>query len=486
MKILFASSEVYPFAKTGGLADVAGSLPSALSRLGHDVKVVMPWYRFISEEQWGIKKLREFFVRHAGRKEEIVLFTGVLPKTAVEILFVSCEPLSRRSGLYQESGTDYPDNLEGFSLFSRAILEIPKILNWSPDIFHLNDWQTALVPAYLRAYYSKDPYLKQAATLFTIHNLSFQGIFPEHDFPKLDLPPDYFSPDGIEYYGNINLMKAGITYSTILNTVSPTYSREILTPEYGCGLEGLLQKRQNDLYGILNGADYQKWNPAQDRSLSRCYSTKAMEGKTYCKSALQRKCKFPEKNVPLISVVSRLTVQKGIDLVIDLIDELMALDIQLIILGIGHPDMENRFKEAGKKHADKLSIHLTFDEKFAHRVFAGTDIFLMPSRFEPCGLSQLYAMRYGAFPVVRRTGGLADTITDATPLNIRNGLANGLQFESATPASLLNGLRLAIAFYRDPPLWHRMVQAGMTADFSWSRSANDYLRAYRLALGDNN
>lgn len=482
MRILYASSEVYPFAKTGGLADVAGALPPALERLGHEVKIIMPKYKAISENQWGLKRLREFTVSLGGKKHSVVLWMTDLPKSSVELFLLSCDPLSDRIGFYQDNGKDYPDNLEAFSLFCRALLEVPKLLNWPPDILHLNDWQTALTLAYLRSHFKKDSFYKTSGTVFTIHNLAFQGIVPGSLFPKLDLPGDYFTPETLEYYGNVNFLKAGLIFSDVVTTVSPTYSREILTPEFGCGMEGLLQNRQKELFGILNGADYQKWNPANDRSLPRGYSLKALEGKEVSKRSLQRKCKFPEKDIPLIGMVSRLTPQKGTDLVIDLIEELISLDLQMVILGVGDPELEERFKEARGRYGEKISVHLTFDEKFAHRVIAGSDIFLMPSRYEPCGLSQIYALRYGAIPLVRKTGGLADTIIDATPRNILSRIANGFMFETGTPHSLLTAIRLAICLYQDRPVWNSLIRAAMSADFSWDRSAKEYIQIYQVAL----
>ncbi|MFI5303358.1 MAG: glycogen synthase GlgA [Nitrospiria bacterium] len=482
MKVLFASSEVFPFAKTGGLADVAGSLPSALARLGHEVKIIMPKYGFIWENQWGLKKIEDFPLEFGGRTYPIMLWTVNLPKTSVEVLFISGGPLSLRDGLYQENGVDYPDNLEGFALFCSALLEVPKRLNWPPDILHVNDWQTSLALAYFKVNHKDDPFYKKTGTVFTVHNLAFQGIFPETLFPILNLPREVFTSSALEFYGKINFLKAGIVFADVITTVSPTYSREILSPEFGCGLEGLIHEREKDLFGILNGADYQKWNPAQDRALPRGYSMKAIEGKKVCKKTLQRKCKFPELEVPLVGIVSRLTVQKGMDLVIDLIEELACIDLQMVILGVGDHEMEDKFKKASENFRDKISVHLTFDENFSHRVIAGSDIFLMPSRFEPCGLGQIYALRYGAIPVVRKTGGLADTIIDATPSNLNLNRANGFTFESATAHSLLNSIRLAICLYQDRGSWDKLVRVAMSAELSWDRSAKEYIKIYQIAL----
>lgn len=482
MKILYASSEVFPFAKTGGLADVAGSLPPALERLGHDVKVIMPKYRLIGEEQWSLKKLKDFSIRFVGRSHSIGIWSALLPKTAVEVFFLSFDPVNQRDGLYQENGKDYPDNLEAFSLFCRALLEVPRLLNWSPDILHANDWQSSLALAYLKLIYRNDLFYQKMGSVFTIHNLAFQGVFPGSLFSELELPESVFTPDKLEFYGKINFLKAGLVFSDVLTTVSPTYSREILSPEFGCGLDGLIRQREKDLFGILNGADYQKWNPAQDRSLPRGYSLRALDGKNVCKKTLQRKCKFPETEVPLLGIVSRLTAQKGIDLVLDLIEELVCLDLQMVVLGIGEKEIEEKFKKANDRHRDKISVHLTFDENFSHRVIAGSDIFLMPSRFEPCGLSQMYALRYGTIPVVRKTGGLADTVIDAIPSNLSAGRANGFLFESASAPSLLSAIRLAICLYNDRSIWEKLMRVAMSADMSWDRSAKEYVDVYQIAL----
>ncbi|MHB8482614.1 MAG: glycogen synthase GlgA [Nitrospiria bacterium] len=482
MRILYASSEVFPFIKTGGLADVGGSLPIALERLGHEVKVIMPKYSVIPGDQWDIKKVKDFTLRFAEKDHFLTLWTSRLPGTSVEFLFLSSPLFFNHPGLYGKNGKDHSDNLEGFSLFSRAVLEAPKILNWKPDILHANDWQTALIFAYLKTHLRKEPLFQKMGTLFTIHNMAYQGLFPGSDFSKLDLPRNTFTPDTLEFYGQINFLKGGLIFAEILNTVSSTYSLEILTPEFGHGLEGVLQKRRNDLFGVINGADYQKWDPAHDPFLPRCYSAGSLEGKSICKKKLQRRCKFPEKDVPLVGIISRLTVQKGIDLVLEILGELMHLDLQLVILGVGEPDLQERLQEGASRFKERLSVHLTFDESFAHRIEAGADLFLMPSRYEPCGLNQIYSLRYGTIPVVRKTGGLADTIIDATPSNILSGKATGFIFDTASPLSLLTTLRLALLLYKDLPLWNKLVQTAMAVDFSWDHSAGEYVKLYELAL----
>ena len=489
MRILFTASEVSPFAKTGGLADVAGSLPAALARSGHEVKVVMPRYSAVNEKRWGLQSRGDLTVRLAGKEYPFTLWAAPLPETParlpdgqVEVLFLSHEGLFGRPELYQEKGKDYPDNLERFAAFSRAVLEIPKRLDWSPDVLHGNDWQTGLIFVYRRVLYPADPLYRRTGTLFTIHNLGYPGLFPGSEFPRLGLPSKYFSPDALEFYGKLNLLKAGLVFAGVLNTVSPTYSREIQTHEFGQGLEGVLQTRRSDLFGIINGVDYRQWDPAHDPSIAQGYEARTLKGKRVCKEALQTECRLPVKDVPLIGMITRLTAQKGTDLVIEVLDELMRLNLQLVILGTGDPDIQLKLKQAMQRHPEKLSVHLAFNESLSHRIEAGSDLFLMPSRYEPCGLNQLYSLRYGTIPMVRKTGGLADTVVDATPSNVEEGKATGFVFERASSHEMLTTVQLALKLFREKDLWYRMMRTGMAADFSWDRSAQEYEKLYRLAI----
>ena len=482
MRILYAASEVAPFAKTGGLADVAGALPAALARLGHEVKVIMPRYAVLKEPRRALAQRGDLTVRLAGQDHPFGLWSGTLPETPVEVLFLSNDRLFGRPGLYQEKGKDYPDNLERFAAFSRAVLEVPKKLNWQPDVLHGNDWQTALTFVYRNAHLSADPNYRKIGTLFTVHNLGYPGLFPGSAFAKLGLPSEYFTPDALEFYGKLNLLKAGLVFAGVLNTVSPTYSREIQTAEFGQGLEGVLRIRRQDLFGIINGVDYEQWNPAHDFHISSPYDPKNLKGKRLCKEALQKECHLPVKEVPLIGMITRLTAQKGLDLVIEALDELMRLDLQLVVLGAGEPDIQQTLKAAMRRYPEQLSVQILFDESLAHRIEAGADLFLMPSRYEPCGLNQMYSLRYGTIPVVRKTGGLADTVIDATPPNIKAGTANGFVFEQANPHELLATVKLAMKMFREKNGWYRMMRAGMAADFSWDRSAKEYEKLYHLAI----
>jgi starch synthase len=339
-----------------------------------------------------------------------------------------------------------------------------------------------LTLAYLEADLKGDAGYEKIGTVFTIHNLGYPGLFPASEFPALGLPSSYFTSDTLEFYGKVNLLKAGLVFSGILSTVSPTYSREIQSREFGHGIEGILQARRGDLFGIVNGVDYRQWDPAHDLHLLHPYDRRHIEGKRVCKLALQKECKLPMTGAPVVGMITRLTAQKGMDLVLEVMDELMRLDIQFVILGTGDPDIQWSLQQAMQRYPDKLSVHLTFDEALAHRIEAGADIFLMPSRYEPCGLNQLYSLRYGTIPIVRKTGGLADTVVDATPSNIESETATGFMFETASGHALLTSLQLALQLFKDRSLWERMMKAAMAADYSWDQSAREYIKLYEKAI----
>ena len=482
MRILYVSPEVAPFAKTGGLADVAGALPAALARLGHEVKVVMPKYAAVAEKEWELKPRGYLSVRLTGEDYSFALWSCNLPGSSVEVLFLGNDFFSSRSGLYQENGKDYPDNLERFAAFSRAVLEIPRRLDWYPDVLHANDWQTALAIVYLKAYFAEEALYEKIGTVFTIHNMGYLGLFPAAEFSKLGLPPSYFTPGTLEFYGKVNLLKAGLVFSRVLNTVSSTYSREIQTPEFGHGMDGVLRARRQDLFGILNGVDYQQWDPSHDPHIALSYDRSHLQGKRVCKLALQKECKLPVTGAPVIGMITRLTPQKGVDLLLEVLEDVMLLELQLIILGTGDQDIQQRLEQAASRFPQKLSVHLTYDEPLARRIEAGADLFLMPSRYEPCGLNQLYSLRYGTIPLVRKTGGLADTVIDATPSNIASGKATGFMFEGTSSHALLTTLRFALNCYKDRTLWEKMVQAAMAADFSWDKSALMYTKLYERSV----
>lgn len=492
LKILYCSSEVTPFSKTGGLGDVAGSLPKALKNIGCDIRVITPMYTGATGLLWEQlkgkpkKNIESLPVRIGGRSEDGRLYEGRLPDTDIPVYFISNDIYFGRKGLYQEDGEDYEDNLERFSFFSMAVLCAVKKLGWRPDVIHCNDWQTSLIPVYLKNVVKEDKELrdfyKNSGSLLTIHNLAYQGLFNRDKFPSTGLRWHLFNINGLEYYGKINLLKGGIIFSDIVNTVSPTYSREIQTEEEGCGLHGVLRERGDDLYGILNGVDYNEWEPSKDKYIIARYNTRSLSRKKECKKDLQKNCGLGIKDVPLIGMVSRLDEQKGFDVLLKIMDELMLLDVQMIILGSGKPGYQDILKGYAAKYPEKISVNLFFDNILAHKIEAGADIFLIPSRYEPCGLSQLYSFRYGAVPVAHKTGGLADTITDYIPTNIFTDKATGFLFNHYSEESLLKAILLALFVYRDKALWKRLMVTGMKSDFSWKRSAEEYVKLYEKAL----
>lgn len=480
MRVLFASSEVAPFSKTGGLADVSSALPKALARAGVDVRVVTPLNRAVKAGGWAL--------REAGRVEVVVgmlrgearLWEAEDPSGAPRVWFVEHAPYFDRPGLYGEGGQDYPDNLERFAFFCRAVLAWLDRTDWKPHVVHCNDWQTALVPVYLRTCGRAD--WDGIATVLTVHNLAYQGLFPADRFSVLGLPDHLFDPEYLEFWGQVNLLKGGLVFADILNTVSETYSKEIQTPELGCGLDALLGQRAADLYGILNGVDYSVWDPRNDPYLPARYGPEDLSGKTVCKAALQPEVGLREEpRVVLFGMVSRLVEQKGVDLVVACADRFPDSGAQLVLLGTGEPRYEAQLREAERRHPGWVAVRIGFDERLAHWIEAGCDAFLMPSRYEPSGLNQLYSLRYGTVPVVRRTGGLADSVVDATPEALERGTANGFVFEEYSVEAFWGAVSRALAAYRDPAVWGRLVRAGMAADFSWECAATRYLDLYRLA-----
>ncbi|MDQ7859955.1 MAG: glycogen synthase GlgA [Armatimonadota bacterium] len=471
MKVLFCVSEAVPFAKTGGLADVAGALPAALRRGGLDVRVVMPLYRGIARD--GLEPVLTVERPVGGRTIAGAVRRGTMPN-GTPVYFVDAPELYDRPGLYGEGGRDYDDNLARFAFFCQAAVAVRRDA-WTPDVVHCHDWQAALVAAYLR--WERDP----LPTMFTVHNLAYQGLFPAAQFELTGLPGAAFAMDGLEFYGQVNVMKAGLVWAHVLSTVSETYAREIQSPEYGMGLDGLLRVRAADLFGVLNGVDYSQWDPTVDVHLPARYGPDDLGGKARCKAALQREVGLPEHAyAPLVGAVARLVSQKGFDLVTAALEGIAAMGVQLVLLGTGDPSLEAAFRAAAARWPQQVAVTIGFDEGLAHRIEAGADMFLMPSRFEPSGLNQLYSLRYGTVPVVRRTGGLADSIVDVTPETLQRGTANGFVFDAYTPEALLATLGRAVAAYRDPGLWRFLQQVGMRADFSWDRAAGRYRDLYAL------
>lgn len=477
MKVLFAVAEAVPYVKTGGLADVAEVLPAALRGLGHDVRLVLPRYRAVAPAR--LTPTLPLRLPIGGRTVEGAVLTTTSP-AGVPVYLVDCPPFFDRPGVYGDGGRDYEDNLVRFAFFGQAVLAVAESL-FTPDLVHAHDWHAALVAAYVhRRRRTNRP---AWPVLFTVHNVAMQGVFPGEQFGFLGLPAEYFTPEGLEFWGQVNCLKAGLVYADVLSTVSETYAREIQTPEYGAGLDGVLRRRSADLFGVLNGVDYTRWDPQVDTHLPARYGPDDLEGKRRCKEALQRERGLrPLPYAPLVAMVSRLTEQKGCDLVTAVLPWLVAQGAQFVLLGTGEARYQERFEALARAHPRGVAVAFGFDEPLAHRIEAGADLFLMPSRFEPSGLNQLYSMRYGTLPVVRRTGGLADSVVDATPDAVAQGRATGFVFDAYAPEALQAALSRALAAYRDGPTWYRLQQAAMQQDFSWDRSARRYADLYALTV----
>jgi len=482
LRVCYCTSEAVPFAKTGGLADVAGALPRALAEIGCDVRVVLPGYRSIDRAKSGFLLIGEAAVPLGRDPVSVQFFEGRLPGSAVPVYLVASTRFFDRGGLYGEAGADYADNLERFTVFCRGVLALLHHLAWPAQVLHCQDWQTALLPVWLRLE-PRDPILTATSTLLTIHNLAYQGLFPAGLLPLTGLRPEFFTPRGIEFYGKINLLKGGLVTADLLSTVSEQYAREIQTEEFGCGLEGVLRERARDLVGILNGVDYSAWDPAHDPLIPARYTPEDLTGKGVCKADLQRALDLaPDPKTPLIGMITRLADQKGLDLVAATLEVILGLGAEFALLGAGDPAYQTLFKEMGKRYRGRAGVTLGFDEGLAHRIEAGADMFLMPSRYEPSGLNQLYSLRYGTVPVVRKTGGLADTVVDAEGEALTRGTANGFVFDAYTPDALLRTVIRALAAFRTPAEWRRLQAVGMRQDFSWERSASRYVSAYRRII----
>lgn len=471
MNILFPVSECVPFAKTGGLADVAQALPEALRRLGHTVHVVMPLYRRVWDAGVPLVKPSRFLPVPMGAG---TLHTEVWQARG-NVHFLRYDPYYSRPGLYQAMDAEYPDNDQRFLLLCRGALELGKQLGLAWDVVHVHDWHTGLIPAYLKTLYAQEPAYRRARSLITIHNLAYQGHFPPKSLAATGLPQGLFTPDGLEFYGGLNFLKSGLMFADAINTVSPTYAREIQTPELGCGLDGVLRFRRAELYGILNGVDYGLWDPSHDPHLPVQFNPGHLEGKQQVKTALLHELGlYPLERAPLLGMVSRLSDQKGFDLLAQVMEKIMQLDLQLVILGVGAKQYHDFFLKMKAKFPRKFALVLEFNDPLAHRIYAGSDLFLMPSQFEPCGLGQLISLRYGSIPLVRHTGGLADTIE-----NYQNGQGNGFSFKAYSGEALLLSIRRAIEVFHRKPEWLDLVRAAMKCDFSWDRSAREYDKLYQ-------
>jgi starch synthase len=471
--VLFVASEAQPFAKSGGLADVAGALPPALARLGWDVTVALPRYRGVSVDA---ELLEEFAVTIGGITEH-VRFLGAPMASGARALLVDCANLYDRDALYGHGNVDFTDNPRRFAMLTRAALEFAGRTR-NPDVVHAHDWQAALAPVYLRTLYAAHPVLGGTPTVLTIHNLAFQGNFEPDWLPRLDLGWDQFTVPRMEFWGRISFLKGGIVDADTITTVSPTYASEIQTPEGGFGFDGILRARRDRLVGILNGIDSEAWDPVRDRFLPSAFSSNDLSGKALCKRELLARYGLAPSSRPLIGMVSRMVDQKGLDLIAGLGDHLPRLDATFAVLGTGDPYYEDFWRRMAAAYPDRIGVRVGFDEGLAHLVEAGADMFLMPSRFEPSGLNQMYSLRYGTIPVVRAIGGLADTVRDADEA----ASPNGFVFRDYTSAALLGAIHRALNTFADPARWRALQATAMAEDHSWDRSAEEYVKIYDRVL----
>lgn len=481
LRVVVVASEVVPFAKTGGLADVTGALSVALGHQGHQVSIIMPRYPVIEHAVRSLEKVHENLVVPMGTRTELAVVWRAKLAPAIPVYFIEHQHYFNRDALYTGADGDYPDNAQRFAFFAKAALEACRALNLQPDVLHCHDWQSALIPAYLKTTLHDDPDFASTGSLLTIHNLAYQGLFPPEVMEFLQLPPQTYSPEGIEFYGRVSYLKAGIVYADLVSTVSHRYSQEIQTAAFGFGLDGILRYRGQDVHGIVNGIDAREWNPARDRFIAARYTPADLTGKRLCKRDLLGAFGLSAEwmNAPLVGMISRLVDQKGFELIENAIHRLLALDLGLVILGTGGARYEEFLRRVSERYAGQMGVRIGFDNGLAHKVEAGSDIFLMPSRFEPCGLNQMYSLRYGTIPVVHATGGLDDTI-DAYDHESTTG--NGFKFEPYDAEALLASLQQAVALYHHREAWERLMRRGMQMDFSWSNPARAYSDLYAKML----
>ncbi len=480
MNVLIVASEVVPFVKTGGLADVTGSLSRALRRVGVEADCVLPLYRAVDRNRFPLTQAGPSVRVPLGHREEVGTVEETDAGGGVRAFLVRNERYFDREFLYGTKDGEYADNCERFTFFCRAIMEWLGRTGRRYDVLHCNDWQSALLPAYGKTLYSHEDTIRDAATVFTIHNLGYQGLFWNHDLPLTGLGWDLFNPRGLEFFGKLNLMKAGLVFADILSTVSPTYSREIQTPEYGHGLDGVLYERREDLYGIINGIDDDEWNPATDRLIAARFSREDPSGKKACRADLLSEFGWtgPVED-PVIGMVGRLTAQKGLDLLVEIGEWLAGQRVRVVILGSGERTYEEAMAMLGRKYPDRISVRVAYDNRLAHKIEAGSDIYLMPSRYEPCGLNQIYSLKYGTVPIVRHTGGLADTVIDADE-DPAGG--TGFKFTGYNAAELKDAVSRALTAFADRPRWEWIARRGMEKDFSWGPSSREYVALYEKAL----
>lgn len=478
LRLLIGSSEVYPYSKTGGLADMVSALAKTMARRGHRVGVVTPLYRGLLEKLQGLQRL-DYYLRLPMGPDWVEGSVYVLePEPGLTVYFIHQPGYYDRSGLYSENGRDYPDNAQRFFFLSKSVVHLARYLSWNPQIIHVHDWQVGIVPALIRHQQEREGWLNPPKSILSIHNLAYQGVFGPDAFAFSNLPRDYFSPSGVEFYGTVNCLKAAIVGADLLTTVSPRYAREITTPEYGCGLDPLLRHRQSVLSGILNGVDYEEWQTEKNPHLPAVYSVKELEGKAVCKAELQKQMGLPvAPDVPLFGSVTRLADQKGVDIQLGALEEMLASNMQFVLLGSGAADLERAYRELARRYPGKVAVQIGYNHALSHRIEAAADFFLMPSLFEPCGLNQMYSLRYGTIPIVRVTGGLDDSVVDITEDSKH---ADGIKFHEYSSRALAKAVRKALALYQEPRLLASYRRHAMEADFSWGRTASEYEGAYRI------
>jgi len=477
MRILLASSEVQPYSKSGGLADMTGALAKALGRAGHQIGIVTPLYRGIREQFPSLTRFpwdMNLPMGRIWRRGEV----WALPHSpGVTVYFIDQALYYDRPGLYNEKGIDYPDSAERFIFFSKAAVHLARYLPWQPEIVHIHDWQTGLIPILMLHQKLTDGWGRVPRTCLTIHNLAFQGVFPRTQYELTNLPLDYFNPTGVEFYAYLNFLKAGIVYADNITTVSPRYAREITTEPYGCALDGVLRARGDALIGILNGVDYEEWKTSDNPHLKHPFDVDHLKGKVANKLALQKELGLPERPAtPLFANITRLADQKGVDIQLGALEEMIAADMQFVLLGTGVAEYEAAYQRLARRFPEKVAVKIGFDQGLSHRIEAGADFFLMPSRYEPCGLNQMYSLRYGTVPIVRVTGGLDDSVVDASE---DVDLADGIKFSEYSVRALAKAIRKALVLYQDSELLTYYRRNGMQADFSWDRTAEEYVRAYQ-------
>ncbi len=478
MKIAFAASEIAPFAKTGGLADVTGSLPIELQALGHEIVTFLPRYKSVDLKKLNAELIDvKFLVPMGGDKEEGKIYRCRDEKSGITHIFLDHPEYFQREELYGTSQGDYPDNDHRFIFFQRGVLEALKLLKIKPDVIHCHDWQTGLIPVYLKTLYKKDTFFKKTKSVFTVHNLAYQGNFPPDTLPLTGISWDHFKLERLEFYGKVSFIKGGIVYSDVITTVSQSYAEEIQTKEAGCGMDGILLRRADDIVGILNGIDNEEWNPKKDKALEVNYDFKSIIKKMDNKAQLQQENRFElDPEIPVFGLISRLVDQKGIDILVASLPEMAKMGVQFVLLGTGEEKYHQILRDFGKSYRELFGIHIVFDSEMARRVYAGCDVLMIPSYYEPCGLAQMIALRYGTIPLVRAVGGLADTIEE---FNSKTGKGNGFCFEDYTSRALLSSVKKALAVYKEKEQWTQLVKNAMECNFSWRVSAEKYIQLYQ-------